>query len=265
MSEKIYAVKYGGNAMKSPELKKAVMEDIVTLTKAGHKVVLIHGGGPEINKMLQKIGKEAVFIKGLRYTDEETMEVVQSVLAGKVNKDLVALIQVLGGKAMGLCGMDGAMFLCEKKQDDVDYGLVGEVIAVNPEPVLAAWEAGAIPVIATIGMGKDGQAYNINADTAAAALAGALGADRFISMTDVPGLLRDKDDPSTLISQVDLAGVEKLIEEGILAGGMIPKVGACTAALDAGVPQAQIIDGREVHNLLAALAGEEPVGTTFTK
>ena len=262
-NNKIVVVKYGGNAMINAELKNDVMRDIVLLSLIGIKVVLVHGGGPEITDTLKKMGIESKFVDGLRYTDEATMDVVQMVLAGKVNKDLVALLEQCGGKAMGLCGMDGRMIQAQKKKGDVDLGLVGEVTGVNPDPILDALSKGYIPVISTIGMGKDGQAYNINADTAAPKIAATLNAENLILMTDVKGLLKNKDDEATLIPVVKVSEVPVLIKQDIIVGGMIPKVECCVEAVRRGVKRSFIIDGRIPHSILIEMLSNEGIGTMF--
>lgn len=260
---KTVVVKYGGNAMTSNLLKSAVMSDLVMLTLFGIRVVLVHGGGPEINKMLAKIGKEPKFIGGLRYTDEETMDVVQSILAGKVNKDLVALLKTKNGKAMGLCGMDDGMLQCKKITGGVDLGLVGEITHVDTTLIETALNGGYIPVIATVGVDKEGQAYNVNADTAASFIAIALDAAKLVSMTDVAGLLRDKDDEETLIAEVQTDSVNGLVEAGIIAGGMIPKIQSCVDAIKGGVREAVIIDGRISHSILLETFSDRGSGTLF--
>ena len=258
---KIVVIKYGGNAMINEELKEAVMGDIVLLSLIGVKVVLVHGGGPEITAMLNKIGKESKFVDGLRVTDKETAEVVQMILAGKINKDLVNLLQNRGGKAMGLCGMDG--HLIEARVMDEKLGYVGEITNVNVEPILDVLEKGYIPVVSTVGCDKEGNTYNINADTAAAKIAGMLKAESLISMTDISGLLKDKDDPSTLIPKVFVSDTPKLINEGIISGGMIPKIECCTEAIRRGVKKVFIIDGRIPHSILIEMLTDEGVGTMF--
>lgn len=260
---KIVVVKYGGNAMVNEELKAAVMSDIVLLSLIGIRVVLVHGGGPEITATLNAMGKESRFVKGLRYTDEETLQVVQMVLCGKTNKDLVSLLQQNGGQAMGMCGIDGKMLLCKKMQGEEDIGFVGDIVKVNPKPILDVLENGYIPVIGTVGVGEDGQAYNINADSAAACIAAELHAENMISMTDVRGLLRDKEDESTLISEVHVSDVPGLIRQGIVAGGMIPKVDCCVEAVRRGVKRAFIIDGRVKHSILVEMMTDEGIGTMF--
>ena len=260
---KIIVVKYGGNAMINEELKHDVMRDMVLMSLIGVKVVLVHGGGPEISAMLKRVGKQSTFVDGLRVTDEETSEIVQMVLAGKINKSLVGKLEMLGGKAMGICGMDGG--LIEASQVDERLGYVGEVGKINPQPVMDLLEKGYIPVVSTIGCDASGHVYNINADTAAAAIAAALHAESLISMTDTIGLLRDPSDPSSLIRRIDLRGVEKLKAEGVISGGMIPKVDCCTRAIREGVRKVFIIDGRVSHALLIETLTDEGAGTMFRK
>ena len=255
-------VKYGGNAMINDDLKQAVISDIVLMQLVGINVVLVHGGGPEINSMLNKIGKESKFIGGLRYTDKETMDIVQQILAGKVNKDLVQLIEDHGGKAIGLCGLDGSL-LKAKKIEGEDLGFVGEVCEVNTEILKNAQCGGYIPVVSTIASGYNGEVYNINADIAAAQVASAVGARNLILMTDIKGLLMDKDDESTLIPVVRLSEVAKLKKDNIISGGMIPKIDCCVEAVRRGVSCATIIDGRELHSILVELFTDEGIGTMF--
>lgn len=262
-NNKIVVVKYGGNAMTNEELKQAVMSDIVLLHLVGIKVVLVHGGGPEINEMLGKVGIESKFIGGLRYTDEATVDIVKMVLAGKVNKELVALLAQHKGDAIGLCGIDGQMIVAEKKQGDVDLGYVGEIVKVNKKPIVDALAGGYIPVIATVACGEDGTTYNINADTAAARIAAELGAENLILMTDIAGLLRDKDDPSTLIPTVNVSEVPFMKRRGIISGGMIPKIDCCVEAVRRGVFKTSIIDGRVPHSILIELLSNEGIGTQF--
>jgi acetylglutamate kinase len=261
--EQIVVVKYGGNAMINEELKQAVMTDLVLLSLVGIRVILVHGGGPEINDMLKRVGKQSKFINGLRYTDEETAEIVQMVLAGKVNKGLVSLLHQHGGNAIGLCGTDGGMIRCEKKAGDVDLGFVGEITGINTAPILDVLDKGYIPVISTVTTDEAGNVYNINADTAAAQIAAAVGAKRLILMTDIRGLLRDKDDESTLISEVNVSEVPILIREGIISGGMIPKIECVVEAIRRGVDKAVIIDGRVPHSILIELFSHEGIGTMF--
>ncbi|HOO07801.1 MAG TPA: acetylglutamate kinase [Ruminococcus sp.] len=264
-NNKILVVKYGGNAMTNDELKDAVMKDIVLLSLIGVKVVLVHGGGPEINEMLKKLNIESKFINGLRYTDEQTIDVVKMVLAGKVNKELVQLLAQHDGKAVGLCGIDGEMLLAEKKttEDGQDLGYVGEITSVNTKPILDALANGNVPVIATVATDKQGNTYNINADTAAARIAAELGAENLILMTDIAGLLRDKDDPSTLIPEVNVSEVPLLKMQGIISGGMIPKIDCCVEAVRRGVDRAVIIDGRVPHSILIEILSSEGIGTQF--
>ena len=259
--DKIIVVKYGGNAMINDDLKEAVMGDIVLLSLIGIKVVLVHGGGPEINEMLGKVGKKSEFIDGLRVTDKETMEIVQMVLSGKVNKNLVNLLQSKGGNAIGLCGIDGHMI--NAKKVDERLGFAGEITDVNVAPILDVLEKGYIPVISTVGSDKEGNTYNVNADTAASRIAGALKAESLISMTDIVGLCRDKDDPSTLISKVHVSDAPKLVRDGIISGGMIPKVNCCIEAIRRGVHKVFIIDGRIPHSILIEILTDAGIGTMF--
>ncbi|MBQ9516909.1 MAG: acetylglutamate kinase [Eubacterium sp.] len=259
--DKVIVVKYGGNAMINEELKEAVMRDLVLLTTIGIKVVLVHGGGPEINKTLDKMNIESKFEDGLRVTDKDTVDVVQMVLAGKVNKDLVCKIGNLGGHALGLSGMDANMIKCEPYDDT--HGFVGEIVETDMEAVTEILNNGWIPVISTIGYGENGECYNINADTVAAAIAGALKAEALISMTDTVGLCRDKDDPSTLIHRVYVSDTPALIAEGIISGGMIPKIDGMTKALRQGCRKAFIIDGRVPHSILMEMLTDEGMGTMF--
>ena len=262
-SGKIVVVKYGGNAMISENLRRAVLSDIVLLHQVGIQVVVVHGGGPEISAMLKKIGKEGVFVNGLRYTDEETMAIVQQILCGKVSKDLVSLIDAYGGKAMGLCGMDGRMLEAVKKTGDgFDYGFVGDITNVNCQPILDVLAAGYIPVISSVAAGADGaKCYNINADTAAAQVAAGLGAEKLVILTDVLGLLRDVNDPSTLISKCRVSEVPVLVKGGVIKGGMIPKIQCCVEAVRRGVSRAHILDGRIEHSVLIELLTDAGVGT----
>ncbi len=257
--DKIIVVKYGGNAMINEELKEAVMGDIVLLSLIGIKVVLVHGGGPEISDMLNRVGKKSEFVNGLRVTDEESMDIVQMVLAGKINKNLVNLLMEKGGRAIGLCGVDGHMI--EAKQLDPALGYVGEITKVNTQPILDVLEKGYIPVISTIGCDDQGHTYNINADTAAARIAGMLKAESLISMTDIAGILRDKDDPSTLISKINVSDAPELVHEGVISGGMIPKVECCIEAIRRGVHKVFIIDGRVPHSILIETLTDEGIGT----
>ena len=257
---KTIVVKYGGNAMVSDELRRAVMSDIILLSLVGIRVVVVHGGGPEITEMLRKIGKESRFVDGLRYTDEETMDVVQQVLCGKVNKNLVATLNQTGGRAVGLCGMDAGLF--QARMLDEKYGLVGEITAVEPRVVVDSLENGYIPVVSTVAQGTDGPAaYNINADTAAAKLAVALGAEKLLLLTDVRGLLRDPADEGTLLPEVRLSQVPGLVKDGVIMGGMLPKVECCVEAVRSGVKNAVILDGRIPHSLLIELLSDAGIGT----
>ncbi|NBJ88079.1 acetylglutamate kinase [Acutalibacter sp. 1XD8-36] len=254
-------VKYGGNAMLDGELKSAVMSDIVLMQLVGINVVLVHGGGPEINAMLNKIGKESRFIGGMRYTDEETIGIVQQILAGKVNKDLVQLLESAGGKAIGLCGLDGSLLKADKLEEDL--GFVGEIREVNVDILRNAAQNGYIPIVSTVAAGYHGEVYNINADIAAARIAAELGAMKLILMTDVCGLLRDRDDESTLIPVVNVSDVRRLKKEGVINGGMIPKIDCCVDAVRRGVGRAHIIDGRIAHSILVELFTDEGIGTMF--
>lgn len=256
---KTVVVKYGGNAMVNPDLKQQVMDDVVLLWLIGVKVVLVHGGGPEISSMMDRLGKKPEFVDGLRVTDKETVDIVQMVLAGKVNKTLVTMLEKRGGKAIGLCGMDGN--LIEAKMKNEKLGFVGDVTKINIAPVCDILEKGYIPVISTLGCDAEGNAYNINADTAATHIAGALGSERFILMTDIAGILRDKDDPSTLIPEISIPEARKLKEEGIISSGMIPKVQCCVTAIEAGVKNVVIMDGRVPHSILMELLTNEGAGT----
>ena len=260
---KTVVVKYGGNAMISEELRQAVISDIILLHLVGVKVVVVHGGGPEITEMLGKIGKESHFVDGLRYTDEETMDIVQQVLCGRVNKNLVATLNRLGGRALGLCGLDGGLFSARKLEEK--YGLVGEITHVDARPVTDALDKGYIPVVSTVAQGEDAEtSYNVNADTAAAKLATALKAEKLLLLTDVRGLLRDPKDESTLIPELQLSSVPALVREGVISGGMIPKVDCCVEAGRSGVKSAVILDGRVPHSLLIELLSDAGVGTMLT-
>ena len=260
-SGKILLVKYGGSAMRDEGLKRAVMGDLVLLSLIGVKVVLVHGGGPEITEMLDRLGKKTEFVDGLRVTDKETADVVQMVLAGKVNKDLVNLVQSLGGKAIGLSGADGG--LIEAKQLDPRLGYVGEIETLNVKPLLDVLDAGYIPVVSTVGCDREGNVYNINADTAAARIAGMLKAESFINMTDTPGLLEDEKDESTLIGKIFVSEAQRMINQGQLSGGMIPKVSCCVEAIRRGVKKVFIIDGRVPHSILIETLTDEGMGTMF--
>ena len=262
-NKKTVVVKYGGNAMISEELRKAVISDIILLKLVGINVVVIHGGGPEISAMLKRTGKESRFVNGLRYTDQETMDIVQMVLCGKVNKDLVATLNRSGGSAVGLCGLDGGMLQAVRRREDgVDYGLVGDIVAVDPKPIQDAIASGFIPVISTVAQGVDAEtSYNVNADTAAAKVATALGAEKLILLTDVRGLLRDKNDESTLISRIHPSDVPRLMKENVIAGGMIPKIDCCVEAVRSGVARAHILDGRIPHSILIEVLSDAGIGT----
>ena len=259
---KILVIKDGGNAMIDEQLKQQVMEDVVLLSLIGVKVVLVHGGGPEISGMLKKLGKQSEFIDGLRVTDRETADVVQMVLAGKINKTLVNLLEMMGGKAMGLCGLDGHMIRASMR--DARLGYVGKVESVDVQPILDLLEHGYIPVISTIGSDTEGNVYNINADTAAAGIAGALGAERLIEMTDIAGILRDTHDPGSLIPRLSVSDAVQLFREGVISGGMIPKVECCIEAVLSGVKTVIIMDGRIPHAILIELLTDEGAGTMVT-
>ena len=262
---KTVVIKYGGAAIAAEDLCRTVISDIVLLSLVGIKVVLVHGGGPEINQMLEKVGKESKFVDGLRYTDAETMDIVQMVLCGRVGKQLVQLIGEQGGKALGLSGMDGRMFVA-KKLPGKDLGFVGELVSINPEPVMMAFEQGYIPVISTVACGEDPEVvYNINADTAAASLAAAIGAEKLILMTDVQGLMRNPSDESTLLSVVTLPEITQLTKEGVISGGMIPKVDCCVEAVRQGVPRAHILDGRVPHSILVEILSDSGIGTMIVR
>ncbi len=256
---KIVVVKYGGNAMINEQLKMQVMEDIVLLSLIGVKIVLVHGGGPEISDLMEKLGKKPVFVDGLRVTDKETVDIVQMVLAGKVNKTLVSLLETKGGTAMGISGMDGR--LIEAVMKDERLGYVGKIVSVNIAPINDLLEKGYIPVVSTVGCDKDGNAYNINGDTAAAYIASALGAERLIMMTDIAGILKDKDDPTTLIPEMTVSEAAKFQEEGVISGGMIPKVECCVEAIRKGVNKVIIMDGRVPHSILMEILTDEGAGT----
>ena len=256
---KIIVIKYGGNAMINEQLKQQVMEDIVLLHLVGVKVVLVHGGGPEITQTMAKLGKESVFVNGLRVTDKETVDIVQMVLAGKINKTLVNLLEMKGGKSMGISGMDGG--LISAKMRDPELGYVGSITGINADPIFDLLEKGYIPVVSTLGCDMDGNVYNINGDTAAAHIAGALGAERLIMMTDIAGVLRDKDDPSTLIPTITISEAVELYKDGIISGGMIPKVDCCLDAISRGVKKVIIMDGRVPHSILMEVFTDEGAGT----
>ncbi len=258
---KIVVVKYGGNAMLNEELKTAVMEDIVLLNTIGIKVVLVHGGGPEINHMLDRVGKKSKFVDGLRYTDEETMEIVQMVLTGKLNKDIVGILLQKGGKAVGLSGVDSGLIRARKSEKDL--GFVGDVTEVHPEIIQSLLEEGFIPVVSTVALGEQGDTarYNINADTAAAKIAVALKAEKFVQLTNVPGVLRNIEDPESLIKRIERTAIGSMKATGVIAGGMIPKVDCCLTALEGGVPRTHIIDGRVPHSLLIEMFSDRGIGT----
>ena len=258
---KIVVIKYGGNAMINEDLKNSVMSDIILLTLVGVKVVLVHGGGPEITDMLGKVGLESRFVNGLRVTDKDTIDIVQMVLAGKVNKSLVNLIERKGGNAIGLSGIDGHMLRAEAK--DSALGFVGDITKVNIKPIIDVIEKGYIPVVSTLGCDKDGNVYNVNADTAAAKIAGALEAESLISLTDISGILRDVNDPDSLISHIELDEAKQLMDEGVISGGMIPKVECCVNAINWGVRKVFIIDGRVEHSILIETLTDEGIGTMF--
>ncbi|MCC8110733.1 MAG: acetylglutamate kinase [Ruminococcus sp.] len=264
-NNKIVVVKYGGNAMTNKDLKQAVMNDIVLLSLVGVKVVLVHGGGPEISDMLKRLHIESKFIGGLRYTDEETVDIVKMVLAGKVNKELVNLLTRTKGKALGLCGIDGQMLTAQRKlgSNGEDLGYVGDIVKVNEKPILDALDRGYVPVIATVATDEFGQTYNVNADTAAARIAAQLRAENLILMTDIVGLLRDKDNPDTLIPFVNVSEVPFLKRKGIISGGMIPKIDCCVEAVRRGVKKTAIIDGRVPHSILIETLSNEGIGTQF--
>ena len=262
-SGKTVVIKYGGNAMINEQLKQQVMEDIALLWLIGVKVVLVHGGGPEISEMMTKLGKEAVFVNGLRVTDKETVDIVQMVLAGKVNKSLVNLIQTKGGHAVGLSGIDGGIIEAKIKNEELGY--VGEITKIRTQPITDLLEKNYIPVISTVASDRHGNVYNINGDTAAAYIAGALGATRLIMMTDIAGILQDKDDPATLLPQVSISEAKALYETGVISGGMIPKVDCCIEALERGVSNVVIMDGRIPHSILMELLTDEGAGTMVMK
>lgn len=264
---KVVVVKYGGNAMLNEDLKKAVMEDIVLLNTIGIQVVLVHGGGPEINHMLERVGKESKFVNGLRYTDAETMEIVQMVLTGKLNKDIVGILLQQGGKAVGLSGVDSGLLRAKKiDKDGADLGFVGDVTEVNPEIVRSLLDQGFIPVISTVALGEQGDdaRYNINADTAAAKIAVALGAEKFVQLTNVPGVLRDVNNPDSLIKRIAREAVPSMIATGVISSGMIPKIECCLTVLKGGVPRTHIIDGRVPHSLLIEMFSDRGIGTMLS-
>lgn len=258
---KVVVVKYGGNAMINEELKMSVMRDIVLLNLIGVKVVLVHGGGPEISETLKKMGKESVFVDGLRYTDEETAEVVRMVLAGKINKSLVNRLEMIGGKAIGLCGIDGHMMKCCKESEKLGY--VGKIVQMDTKVITDALDKGYIPVVSTVGYDDEGHIYNVNADTASAFIAGALGAQSLILMTDIKGVLRDKEDESSLIEKIYVSDIPSLAKQGIISGGMIPKIDCCREAIRRGVKKVFIIDGRVAHSILVEILSDRGIGTMF--
>ena len=258
-SGKIVVIKYGGNAMINEQLKQQVMEDITLLWLIGVKVVLVHGGGPEISETMKKLGKQAQFVNGLRVTDKETVDIVQMVLAGKVNKTLVNLLQMKGGHAVGVSGIDGGII--EAAMKDEALGYVGKITRIRPQPITDLLEKNYIPVVSTVASDRQGNTYNINGDTAAAFIAGALNAERLIIMTDIAGILRDKDDPSTLIPALTVSEARKLFDEGVISGGMIPKVDCCIEAIEKGVKHVVIMDGRVPHSILMELLTDEGAGT----
>ncbi len=260
-TNKIIVVKYGGNAMLNEDLKRSVMGDIVLLSLIGIRVVLVHGGGPEISETLKKLGKETKFVNGLRVTDAETAEVVQMVLAGKTNKSLVNIIGTQGGRALGLCGIDGQMI--KARPLNPELGFVGEITDINAKPIHDALDNGYIPVVSTVGCDDGGNVYNINADTAASRLAGILGAESLISMTDIVGILRDKDDPASLIPRIQVSEAPLLMKDGVISGGMIPKVECCIEAIRRGVKRVFIIDGTIPHAILIEILTDEGIGTMF--
>lgn len=264
-NNKIVVIKYGGNAMINEELKMNVITDVVLLSEIGVKVILVHGGGPEINRTLKKVGKESKFINGLRYTDEETIDIVQMVLAGKTNKDLVKLIMQKGGNATGISGIDNMLIEAEKYESEDDLGYVGAVKKIHPNIIVDMLDKGYIPVVASVGMDEDGHTYNINADTAAAEIASAVGAENMILVSDIPGLLEDKNDENTLLPLVHVYEVNSLMKKGIISGGMIPKVDCCVRAIRQDVKKAVIIDGRIPHSILIEMLSKDGIGTMFKR
>ncbi len=258
---KTVVIKYGGNAMINERLKHSVMRDIVLLRLIGVRVVLVHGGGPEISEMLKRLGKQSVFVDGLRYTDEETAEVVRMVLAGKINKSLVNILESIGGKALGLCGIDGHMLKCCKESEKLGY--VGRITDIDTKVITDALDAGYIPVVSTVGYDDEGHIYNVNADTASAAIAGALHATSLILMTDTVGVLRDKEDESSLIEKIWVSDIPSLVKQGVISGGMIPKIECCRDAIRRGVKKVFIIDGRVEHSILVETLSDRGIGTMF--
>ncbi|MEY7999971.1 acetylglutamate kinase [Clostridium sp. Mt-5] len=261
---KTIVVKYGGSVMKDEELKRCVINDLVLMKCVGINIVVVHGGGPFISSHLKKLNKKSIFIDGLRYTDDETMDIVQMVLCGKVNKDLVNLIESYGGKSIGLCGIDGAMIEAKKVSSKMDLGRVGEIVNVNTEIINNSIDNGYIPVISSVARGDSGELYNINADTCTFRIAAALKAQNLILLTDVPGVMKDSEDPSTLISELKLKDIPKVYESNIIKGGMIPKVNCCVEAIKCGVKSAHIIDGRVPHCLLVELFSKSGIGTMIS-
>lgn len=264
-NNKIVVIKYGGNAMINEELKMNVITDVVLLSEIGVKVILVHGGGPEISQTLKKMGKESHFINGLRYTDDETIDVVQMVLAGKTNKDLVKLIMQQGGNAVGISGIDNMLVEAEKYEYEEDLGYVGAVKAIHPHIIIDLLEKGYIPVVASVGMDDEGHTYNVNADTVAAEIASAVGAENMILVSDIPGLLEDKNDESTLLPLVHVYEVNSLMKKGIISGGMIPKIECCVKAIRQNVKKAVIIDGRIPHSILIEMLSKDGIGTMFKR
>ncbi|ASJ20232.1 acetylglutamate kinase [Brachyspira hampsonii] len=264
-TEKTVVIKYGGSAMENPELKKKVMSDVALLSTVGINVIVVHGGGKDITSMLNKIGKESKFINGFRYTDSETAEIVNMVLSGKVNKELVASLENCGGKCLGICGIDGKMFKVSKYKSDDDLGFVGDIDNVNTDLLNTIISNKYIPIVATVGCDDEGNIYNINADTAAAKIAESMKAETLIYMTDTPGLLKNKDDENSLISQINIKDINNLIKDGTISGGMIPKVKHCIDAVENGVSKVFIIDGRLYHSLLIEMFTDEGIGTMFYK
>ncbi|WP_410171515.1 acetylglutamate kinase [Clostridium tyrobutyricum] len=258
---KTLVVKYGGNAMINEDLKKYVINDLILMKCVGINLVVVHGGGPLISSYLKKLNKESKFINGLRYTDDETMDIVQMVLCGKVNKDLVNLVESCGGKAIGLCGIDGSLLKAKKISSDVDLGHVGEITEVNTEIIKNCMDNGYIPIVSSVALGYDSEVYNVNADTCAFKIASALKAEKLILLTDVPGVMEDVNNPSTLISKLNLEEIKKLYKDNIINGGMIPKINCCTESIKAGVRRAHIIDGRIPHSLLLELFSKQGIGT----
>lgn len=263
--DKILVVKYGGNAMKNEQLKENVISDVVLLAEIGIKVVLVHGGGPEINAMLDKVGIESHFVNGLRYTDKDTMNVVQMVLAGQTNKNLVAMLHRKGAKAIGICGMDGSLIEASKLDSKDDLGFVGHIDNIHEQVLVDLLDKGYIPVVASVGVGNDGTVYNINADTAASGIAGKLHAENMLLVSDVPGVLEDPSNDETLLPCIQIRNVDALMERGVISGGMIPKVNCCVNAIKNNVKKSVIIDGRVPHSILIEILSEEGIGTMFER